>query len=117
MNHQFSLFGYQRPPVKELEPLYLMEQLTSGIQYPEVIIQAVNSKNQAVQKAMEAENKLRTAEANAKIKIVEAEAEASANRLRQQTLTPMQIQHEFIDKWDGKTPLYGSAPTFFKSVQ
>lgn len=94
-----------------------LEQLTSGMQYPEIIVEAINNKNKAVQRAMEVENQLKTAEAQAKIKVVEAQAEADANRLRQQTLTPMQIQHEFIERWDGKTPLYGQAPVLFRSVQ
>lgn len=93
-----------------------LEQLTSGLKYPETIVEAINAKNQAVQKAMQAENQLKVAEANAKIKIVEARAEAQANELRQQTLTPMLIQQQFIEKWNGSTPLYGNVPTFFKNV-
>lgn len=94
-----------------------LEQMTSGLKYPEIIVEAINNKNKAVQRAMEVENQLKTAEAQAKIKVVEAQADADANRIRQQTLTPMLIQQQFIEKWDGKTPLYGSAPTFFKNVQ
>lgn len=103
--------------VKQLEQEgFHLEQLTSGLKYPETIVQAIDAKNQAVQKAMQAENQLKVAEANARIKIVEAKAEAEANELRQRTLTPMLIQQQFIEKWDGKTPLYGNAPTFFKNV-
>lgn len=94
-----------------------LEQMTSGLQYPEVIVQAVNLKNKAVQQAMQVENELKVAEAQARKKIVEAEAEARANELRQRTLTPLLIQQQFIEKWDGKTPLYGNSPTFFKNVQ
>lgn len=93
-----------------------LEQLTSGLQYPKTIVDAIDAKNQAVQRAMQAENQLKVAEANARIKIVEAKAEAEANELKQRTLTPMLIQQQFIEKWDGKTPLYGNAPTFFKNV-
>ncbi len=56
-------------------------------------------------------------EAQAKKLIVQAEAEKKANELKQQSLTPLLIQQQFIDKWDGRTPLYGSSPTFFKNVQ
>ncbi len=94
-----------------------LEQMTSGLQYPEVIVQAVNLKNKAVQQAMQVENELKVAEAQARKKIVEAEAEAKANELRQRTLTPLLIQQQFIEKWNGSTPLYGSSPTFFKNVQ
>lgn len=91
--------------------------MTSGLQYPEVIVQAVNLKNKAVQQAMQVENELKVAEAQARKKIVEAEAEARANDLRQRTLTPLLIQQQFIEKWDGRTPLYGNSPTFFKNVE
>lgn len=94
-----------------------LEQMTSGLQYPEVIVQAVNLKNKAVQQAMQVENELKVAEAQARKKIVEAEAEAKANDLRQRTLTPLLIQQQFIEKWDGRTPLYGNSPTFFKNVE
>lgn len=96
---------------------FRLEQLTSGLKYPQTIVDAVNSKNKAVQEAMMVENELRVAEAQAKKMIVQAEAEKKANELKQQSLTPLLIQQQFIEKWDGKTPLYGSAPTFFKSVQ
>lgn len=94
-----------------------LEQLTSGIQYPETITQAIDAKNRAVQQAMQVENELRVTEANAKKLIIQAEAEARANQLRQQSLTPLLIQQQFIEKWDGKTPLYGNSPVFFKGVQ
>ncbi|MCC9135873.1 SPFH domain-containing protein [Pontibacter silvestris] len=94
-----------------------LEQMTSGLQYPDEIVRAVNLKNRAVQQALQVENELKVAEAQARKKIVEAEAEARANELRQRTLTPLLIQQQFIEKWDGKTPLYGNLPTFFKNVQ
>lgn len=105
-----------------------LEQLTSGLKYPQTIVDAVNAKNKSVQDAMKVENELRINEAQAKKKIVDAKAyadaliiqaegEAQANKLKQQTLTPMLIQQQFIEKWDGNTPLYGSSPTFFKNVQ
>jgi len=101
--------------VLEKEGFYL-EQLTSGLQYPKTIVEAVNSKNKAVQEAMTVENQLRVAEAQAKKLIIEAEAEKTANELKQRSLTPLLIQQQFIEKWDGKTPLYGNVPTFFKNV-
>ncbi|MCC9168789.1 SPFH domain-containing protein [Pontibacter harenae] len=94
-----------------------LEQMTSGLQYPDEIVKAVNLKNRAVQQAMQVENELKVAEAQARKKIVEAESEARANELRQRTLTPLLIQQQFIEKWDGRTPLYGNSPTFFKNVE
>ncbi|WP_341839743.1 SPFH domain-containing protein [Chitinophaga caseinilytica] len=96
---------------------FQLEQLTSGIVYPESITQAIDAKNRAVQQAMQVENELRVAEANARKLIVQAEAESRANQLRQQSLTPLLIQQQFIEKWDGRTPLYGNSPVMFKNVQ
>ncbi|SEG49243.1 prohibitin family protein [Sphingobacterium lactis] len=96
---------------------FVLEQLTSGIQYPESITQAINAKNAAIQKAQQAENELKVVEADAKKMIVQAEAEAKANELRQQTLSPLIIQQQFIEKWDGSTPLYGNSPVIFKDIK
>lgn len=95
---------------------FVLEQLTSGIQYPEAITKAINAKNAAIQEAQRVENELKVAEANARILIVQAEAEARANELRKASLNQLLIQQQFIEKWDGKTPIYGNAPAFFKSV-
>ena len=95
---------------------FLLEQMTSGIQYPETITQAINAKNAAVQQAMRVENELKIAQAEARKLIVLAESEAKANELRKQSLNPLLIQQQFIEKWDGKTPIYGNSPAFFKNV-
>lgn len=96
---------------------FKLEQLTSGLKYPQTIVDAVNSKNKAVQEAMKVENELRVAEAQAKKMIVQAEAEKKANELKQQSLTPMLIQQMFIEKWDGRTPLYGQAPMLLQNIR
>lgn len=93
-----------------------LEQLTSGIKPPASITAAIDKKNEAVMKAQQAENELRVEKANAEKLLVRAEADAKANELRQRTLTPLLIQQQFIEKWDGKTALYGNVPTFFKNV-
>jgi len=95
---------------------FSLEQMTSGISYPETITQAINAKNAAVQQAMRVENELKIAQAEAKKLIVLAESEAKANELRKLSLNALLIQQQFIEKWDGKTPIYGNAPAFFKSV-
>jgi len=110
--------GVQDKMIKFLEQEgFGLEQLTSGIQYPESITQAINAKNAAIQKAQQAENELKVVEADARKMIVQAEAESKANDLRQRTLSPLIIQQQFIEKWDGKTPLYGNAPVIFKELR
>ena len=106
---------------------FVINQLTSNLVYPETFKRAIEAKNNAVQSALMAENKVKQAEAEAKIKVATAEgnasamltsakAEAEANRLKQQTITPMLLQLEWINKWDGKLPVYGQAPMLYKPV-
>lgn len=95
---------------------FKLEQMTSGLQYPQSIVDAINSKNTAIQNGMRLENELKNEEINAKKKLIMAEADSKANHLRQQSLTPLLIQKMFIDKWNGSTPLYGQSPINFKNV-
>ena len=94
---------------------FKLEQLTSGLKYPDVIVQSVNAKNKAVQEAMKVENELKVVEAEAKKKIVAAEAEYKANELRTKSLTPAVLQKMWIEKWDGTIPTVvtgGNSSTF-----
>lgn len=95
---------------------FQLEQLTSGLKYPQTIVDAVNAKNKAVQEAMRVENEVKIAEAEARKLIVAAEAEKMANELRMKSLTPLLIQQQFVEKWDGKLPVYGEVPTLFKNL-
>lgn len=95
---------------------FQLEQLTSGLKYPESIVTAVNNKNKAIQEAMRAENELKVAQAEAAKVIASAEGEKRANELRMQSLTPLLIQQQLIEKWDGKLPVYGVVPTLFKDI-
>ena len=94
---------------------FILNQFTSNLIYPDSFKKAINAKNNAVQSALMAENKVKQAEAEAKIKVAtangnaeallaNARAEAESNRLRQQTLTPMLIQQQWIEKWKGNVP-------------
>ena len=94
---------------------FVINQFTSNLVYPDSFKKAINAKNNAVQKSLMAENQVKQAEAEAKIKIAKAngeaesiltlaKAEAESNRLRQQTLTPMLLQQQWIEKWRGNVP-------------
>lgn len=104
-----------------------LEQLTSGLKYPDIIVKAIDAKNEAVQNAMRIENEVKAAEAQAKIKIakakgdadalvIQAKADAEANKLRQQSLTNLLVQQQFIEKWNGTLPQYGAVPTLMKTI-
>lgn len=95
---------------------FQISQMTSGLNPPQAIVNSIIAKNAAIQEAQLVDNQLVVAKAQAEKKIIEAEADAKANELRQRTLTPLLIQQEFVQKWDGHAPLYGSAPTMFKNV-
>ncbi len=107
---------------------FVINQFTSNLIYPETFKKSIEAKNNAVQAALRAENEVKTAEAQAKIKVATAEgnaqalltsakAEAEANRMKQQTLTPLLIQLEYVNKWDGKLPVYGEVPQMFKNIK
>ena len=94
---------------------FILSQFTSNLIYPATFKKAIEAKNNAVQTALTAENQVKTAEAEAKIKIARAEgnakamltnarAEAEANQLKQRTLTPMLLQQQWIERWNGKLP-------------
>ena len=100
-----------------LKENFQLEQLTSGLKYPQSIVNAVNAKNAAIQKAQKAQNELAVVKAEAEKKVVAAQAEAEANKLRTQALTPLILKQQWIDKWDGKLPVYGSLPTLFKGIE
>jgi len=93
-----------------------LKEITSNLTPPASMIKTIEARNNAIQQAIQVENELRVAEARAKKLMVEAQAESDANRLRQQTLTSLLVQQLFIEKWDGKTPLYGVSPVTFKNV-
>lgn len=94
---------------------FIVSQFTSNLVYPTSFKNAINAKNNAVQAALTAENQVQTATAQAKIKVAKAQgdaealltnarAEAESNKLRQSTLTPMLLQQQWIEKWDGALP-------------
>jgi regulator of protease activity HflC (stomatin/prohibitin superfamily) len=107
---------------------FVINQFTSNLIYPETFKKSIEAKNNAVQAALRAENEVKTAEAQAKIKVATAngnaqamltaaKAEAEANSLKQRTITPMLLQLEWVNKWDGKLPVYGTAPQLYKGMK
>jgi hypothetical protein len=88
---------------------FIINQFTSNLIYPETFKKSIEAKNNAVQAALRAEN--------AQAMLTAAKAEAEANRMKQVTLTPLLLQLEYINKWDGKLPVYGTVPQMFKNIQ
>lgn len=94
---------------------FVVEEFTSKITPPKSLTAMIDAKNAAIQSALKAENQVKEAEANAKIDVAKAEgkaratkikadAEAYYNRTIAASLSPMIIQEDLIEKWDGKMP-------------
>lgn len=88
---------------------------TSGLRVPPQVEESINSAIEATQRAVEAQNKVaqstaeaqqRIAEANgiAQATMIKAKAQADANQLLNASLTPMLIQYEALQKWNGTLP-------------
>lgn len=99
---------------------FQLEQMTSGLQYPASLVDAIDAKNAAVQKAQKAQNEVLQIEAEARKKVAQAQGEAEAlkikgdaeaeyNRKISASLSELIIQQEMIKRWDGKTPVFMGA--------
>lgn len=94
---------------------FVVEEFTSKITPPASLTSMIDAKNAAIQSALKAENQVKEAEANAKIEIAKAEGNAKAMRIKADaeayynktiaaSLSPMIVQEDLIEKWDGKMP-------------
>ncbi|PIQ23786.1 transposase [bacterium (Candidatus Blackallbacteria) CG17_big_fil_post_rev_8_21_14_2_50_48_46] len=79
---------------------------------PDAVVNALNAKIAATQRAQQRENELREAEAQAKRRLIEVKAESEANRLKAAQLSPalldyerLQVQRTAIEKWNGQLPV------------
>lgn len=106
---------------------FQLEQMTSGLQYPQTLVNAIDAKNAAVQEAQKSQNEVLKIKAEAEKKIAAANGEAQAlkikgdaeseyNRKIAASLSPLIVQQMMLDKWDGKLPVYGTMPTLFKDI-
>jgi regulator of protease activity HflC (stomatin/prohibitin superfamily) len=112
---------------KRVGKWFTVSQLRTNIAPPPAITKSIEEKTQAVQEAQaaiqrtlvanaEAQEKIARAKGDSAKAVISAAGEAMANKLRQSTLTPMLIQQQFINKWDGKLPVYGQVPQLFKGI-
>ena len=107
---------------------FTVSQLRTNIAPPPAITASIEEKTKAVQEAQaamqrtlvanaEAQEKIARAKGDSAQAVIAAAGEAKANSLRQSTLTDKLIQQQFIEKWDGKLPVYGTVPQLFKNIQ
>ena len=83
---------------------FILDQFTSGLSYPQSIIDAIDAKTKAVQDAQRVQNEIAKTKAEADKILIAARAEKEANELKAQSLTPAILQKMWIEKWDGKLP-------------
>jgi regulator of protease activity HflC (stomatin/prohibitin superfamily) len=107
-----------------IEKVYLV----GSIRLPGNVVEALNSKIEATQRAQQRENELREAEAQAKKNVAEAdgkaksmiaiaEAESKANSLKQKTLTKELIEYEAVQRWNGVMPTVTSGAIPFLNLK
>ncbi|GAA4832361.1 SPFH domain-containing protein [Algivirga pacifica] len=101
--------------------------LLNELRLPDKIKQAIDRKIEAKQIAEQKKNELKQAEADAAKEIAKARGEAEALKVqadaeryayeqKQRALTPLLIQQQFIEKWNGTLPVYGQTPQLFKDI-
>jgi regulator of protease activity HflC (stomatin/prohibitin superfamily) len=101
--------------------------LLNELRLPTTIKIAIDRKIEANQIAQQKQNELEQAKADAFKEIERKRGEAESMRIKadaerysfeqkQKSLTPLLIQQQFIEKWDGKLPVYGEIPKLFRTI-
>lgn len=104
-----------------------MISFIGDLRLPENVVESINAKIAATQKAQQRENELREAEAQANKRIAEArgiaestkiqaQAQAEANKEIAKSLTPELVEYLKAQKWDGKLPQVSGNGGFLLSV-
>ena len=85
---------------RELGPYSIQvdDLLIDNISFSQAFTKAIEDKQIATQEAQAAQNRVKTAEYQAQQIIKTAQGQAEANRLKRQTLTPLLVQQNAIDK-------------------
>lgn len=108
---------------------FVVEQIVilNEIRLPKDVTQRINDKVKAaqitkqkqeevLQEKAEADKKIARAEGNAESLRINSLAQAEAYKIKKQELTQLLVQQQFIEKWDGKLPVYGQVPELFKTI-
>lgn len=96
----------QKEITAELQPYRVVVDSVNitDFHFSEEFAQAIERKQIAQQRALQARYELDQAKVLAQQRVVEAQAQSQAQQLLQQTLTPEIIQQQAIAKWDGHLP-------------
>jgi regulator of protease activity HflC (stomatin/prohibitin superfamily) len=96
--------------------------LIGTLHFPAQVVNALNSKIEATQRAQQRENELREAKAQAEKEIakaqglaqsalIKARAEAEANMMLTNSISPHLVAWQAVQNWDGKLPVVMGADT------
>jgi len=90
--------------------LYVTDVNILDFDFSEAFISAIEDKQVAQQRLLKAETDKQTAITNAQADVesakIKAEGEAEANKTLEQSLTENILKNIWIEKWDGKLPMY-----------
>lgn len=95
---------------------FYVSKVTTGIQYPAALLDAITMKNKAIQDQARVENEILVAKAEKEKLLIQAQAEKEANAMKTMALTPAVLEQMWIEKWNGALPVYGTVPTLFKDI-
>lgn len=104
---------------KQFAPLGIVVDslsLVGNFKLPEAVTTALNAKIQATQDAQKFQNEVASATAKANALREDAKGIADSNRLKAASLTPILVEWEKIQKWDGALPQVSGANTPFISL-
>lgn len=94
----------------------ILKNTNSNLQIPQSIQEVIALRNQTLQNTIIAEDKKRQSEAEGEILLTKAKIRSKEDSLENSAITPLAIQKMFIEKWDGKLPIYGDTPKIYKSI-
>ena len=99
---QFENELFKKLQVNFNEKGFTINQITSGLELPSEVIKSITDKAVAVQQAQVVSNQLQTSKAL----FEKAEIDAKTTQISASALTSLQVQEDFIHKWNGSAPLY-----------
>lgn len=137
---KFEQEAQERATSALLKEGFVVEQIVilNEIRLPDDVTQRINDKVKAaqitkqkqeevLQEKAEAEkrvakqdgisrSKVIQAKADSAALIIQSNAEAQAYKLKNRELTVLLVQQQFLEKWDGKLPVYGQVPELFRTI-
>jgi regulator of protease activity HflC (stomatin/prohibitin superfamily) len=85
--------------------MHIAAMSITNFQFSQDFSNAIEAKVVAFQNYLKAQNQLKQAQVDAQTAIATARGDATANILRRQAISPLTVQYDAIQKWDGHYPL------------